>query len=218
MIRREITMKYLPLAAFLAAFVSASPAFAQDTPRFAPLKPEQLTPEQKTWADSITAPPRNGKFANPPYRAYIRSPELAARLTPLSDYLRWNTSLPPRLSELAILITARQWTAQYEWFAHYPLAIKGGLDAGIVAHIAAGRRPQGMKDDEAALYDLVTELYRDKNVTDAAYKAALAHFGERGIMDIIGIIGYYDLVSMTLITMQAEPPNNSVTPLPPLPK
>ena len=173
-----------------------------------------MTPDQKKWADTITAPPRNGKFANPPYRAYIRSPELATRLTPLSDYLRWNTSLPARLSELAILITARHWTAQYD----YPLAIKAGLDPGVAADIAAGKRPAGMKEDEAAVYDLAMQLYRDKNVSDGAYKAALSHFGERGIMDIIGIIGYYDLVSMTLIAMQAEPPNNSVTPLPPLPK
>ena len=87
-----------------------------------------MTPPQKAWADAIAVPPRNAKFGNPPYRAYIRNPDLAPRLSALSDYLRWNTSLPPRLSELAILITARQWTAQYEWFAHYPLALKGGLD------------------------------------------------------------------------------------------
>ena len=84
--------------------------------------------------------------------------------------------------------------------------------------IAAGKRPDSMKDDEAALYDLATALYRDKKVSDAVYKAALDKFGERGIMDIIGIIGYYDLVSMTLITMQAGPPNDSVKPLPVLAK
>ncbi len=182
------------------------------------MQSEQLTPEQKQWADSITAPPRNGRFGNPPYRAYIRSPQLAARLSPLSDYLRWGTSLPPRLSELAILITARQWTAQYEWYAHYPLAIKAGLDPSVAADIAAGKRPGAMKDDEAALYDLAMELYRDKQVSDETYKKALDKFSERGIMDIIGIIGYYDLVSMTLITMRAQPPNDSVTPLPQLSK
>jgi len=96
--------------------------------------------------------------------------------------------------------------------------MKGGLDAKIAADIAAGRRPQGMKDDEAALYDLATQLYHDKKVSDAAYQAALTHFGERGIMDIIGIIGYYDLVSMTLITMEAAPRDNGVPPLPELAK
>jgi 4-carboxymuconolactone decarboxylase len=211
-------MHYLLSAACVVAFLSvAQESGAQDAARFAPLQADQLTAEQKKWADTITAPPRNGKFTNPPYRAYIHSPELATRLTPLSDYLRWNTSLPARLSELAILITARQWTAQYEWYAHYPLAIKAGLDPAVAADIANGKRPNGMKDDEEALYDVAMQLYRDKKVSDAAYKAALTHFGERGIMDIIGIIGYYDLVSMTLITMQAEPPNASVTPLPLLP-
>jgi 4-carboxymuconolactone decarboxylase len=207
-------MNYLLTATCLVAFLSApQEGAAQDAVRFPALQADQLTPDQKKWADTITAPPRNGKFANPPYRAYIRSPELATRLTPLSDYLRWNTSLPARLSELAILITARHWTAQYEWYAHYPLAIKAGLDPGVAADISAGKRPAGMKEDEAAVYDLAMQLYRDKNVSDGAYKAALSHFGERGIMDIIGIIGYYDLVSMTLITMQAEAPNDSVPPL-----
>ena len=166
----------------------------------------------------ISAPPRNARFGAPPYRAYIRNPDLAPKLSNLSDYLRWNTSLPPRLSEMAILITARHWTAQYEWFAHYPLALKGGLDAKIADAIARGTRPDGMKDDEAALYDLGQALYRDRHVNDVVYKAALETFGEKGIMDIIGIMGYYDLVSMTLITMQAGAPNDSVKPLPVLEK
>ena len=212
-------MKNLLAAGALMALIAVPTAGrAEDTTRFAPLKAEEMTPPQKAWADAIAVPPRNAKFGNPPYRAYIRSPELASRLSALSDYLRWNSSLPPRLSELAILITAREWTAQYEWFAHYPLALKGGLDTQVADAIAAGKRPDGMKDDEAALYDLATALYRDRKVSDPVYKAALEKFGEHGIMDIIGIIGYYDLVSMTLITMQAAPPNDSVKPLPVLTK
>jgi 4-carboxymuconolactone decarboxylase len=191
---------------------------AEDITRFAPLKADELSPAQKAWADAIAVPPRNAKFGSPPYRAYIRDPELAPRLSALSDYLRWNTALPPRLSEFAILLTARQWTAQYEWFAHYPLALKAGLDEKILGDVAAGRRPENMRDDEAALYDLVTALYRDRKVADPVYQAALKKFGERGIMDVIGIIGYYDLVSMTLITMQASAPNDSVPPLPALAK
>lgn len=212
-------MKNLLAAGTLLAMLAVIPASrAEEITRFAPLKAEELTPPQKAWADDIAVPPRNAKFGNPPYRAYIRSPDLAPRLSALSDYLRWNTSLSPRLSELAILITAREWTAQYEWFAHYPLALKGGLDPKVADAIAAGKRPDTMKDDEAALYDLATALYRDRKVSDAVYKAAREKFGERGIMDIIGIIGYYDLVSMTLITMQAAPPNDSVKPLPELGK
>ena len=211
-------MKNLLAGVLAVAIVVPAASRAEDIARFAPLKAEELTPPQKAWADMIAAPPRNAKFGNPPYRAYIRSPDLAPRLSALSEYLRWNTSLSPRLSELAILITAREWTAQYEWFAHYPLALKGGLDPKVADAIAAGKRPDSMKDDEAALYDLATALYRDRKVADPVYQAALEKFGERGIMDIIGIIGYYDLVSMTLITMQAEAPNDSVKPLPALSK
>jgi 4-carboxymuconolactone decarboxylase len=208
------------LAACCLAGLIATPqtSRAEDITRFAPLKAEELNPAQKAWADMIAAPPRNAKFTGPPYRAYIRNPDLAPRLTAMSEYLRWNTSLPPRLSELAILINARHWTTQYEWFAHYPLAIKGGLDPKVANDIALGKRPDTMKDDEAALYDLVTALYRDKKVSDPVYKAALDKFGERGIMDIIGIVGYYDITSMTLITMQAGAPNDSVPPLPVLEK
>jgi 4-carboxymuconolactone decarboxylase len=206
-------LTFLTIAASLALAPSVR---ADEITRFLPMKAEQLNPEQKKWADMISAPPRNAKFVNPPYRAYIYNPDLANRLTAMSEYLRWNTSLPPRLSELAILITARQWTAQYEWYAHYPLALKGGLDPKIADAIAEGKRPDGMKEDETALYDLATELYRDKRVSDPVYKAALNQFGERGIMDIIGIIGYYDLVSMTLITMQAGMPDDKVKLLPAL--
>jgi 4-carboxymuconolactone decarboxylase len=212
-------MKKLFAAVCLAALIGLPQmGRAEDITRFAPLKADELSPSQKAWADMIAAPPRNAKFGAPPYRAYIRNPDLAPRLSALSEYLRWNTSLPPRLSELAILITARQWTAQYEWFAHYPLALKGGLDPKVAGDIAQGKRPDNMKDDEAALYDLAIALYRDKKVSDSVYKAALDKFGERGIMDIIGIIGYYDITSMTLITMQAGAPNDSVPPLPVLPK
>ncbi|WP_246660824.1 MULTISPECIES: carboxymuconolactone decarboxylase family protein [unclassified Tardiphaga] len=217
--KRESEMKRRRiLSALIGAIAVSSVAQADETARFGPLKADELNPAQKAWAEMIAAPPRNAKFTNPPYRAYIRNPELATRLSALSEYLRWNTSLPPRLSEFAIIITARQWTAQYEWFAHYPLAIKAGLDPKVAADVAAGNRPSGMRADEAAVYDLATELYRDKKVSDATFGAALKQFGERGVMDVIGIIGYYDLVSMTLITMQASAPNDSVAPLPVLSK
>ena len=189
------------------------PVCAEDGGRFPPLTAEELSPPQRAFADRLTAPPRNGKVTNPPYRAYVRSPELAEQLISLADYVRYKTSLPPRLSEMAILITARQWTAQYEWYAHYPQAMKGGLDPKVAEAIANGERPQGMKADETALYDLATSLYRDHKVTDAVYKAALAAFGERGIMDMIGIMGFYDITSMTLITMQAGVPDGRPLPL-----
>src|ERR1700692_5147280 len=112
-------MKTLLAAISLAAVMAMPQASrAEDIARFARLKAEELNPAQKAWADTIAAPPRNAKFPNPPYRAYIRNPDLAPRLTAMSEYLRWNTSLPPRLSVIAILITARHCTAQIEWLAH----------------------------------------------------------------------------------------------------
>ncbi|MGH6752633.1 MAG: carboxymuconolactone decarboxylase, partial [Bradyrhizobium sp.] len=122
-------MKVLIAAGMLVALIAIpSASRAEEITRFKPLKAEDLTAAQKAYADLIATPPRNAKFGNPPYRAYIRNPELAPKLSALSEYLRWNTKLPARLSEMAILITAREWTAQYEWFAHYPLALNGGLD------------------------------------------------------------------------------------------
>jgi 4-carboxymuconolactone decarboxylase len=184
--------------------------------RFSPLRLDQLTPEQQTMAKMLTTPPRNSAINSGPFNAYARSPALGILLLQVSDFVRFNSSLPPRLSEFAIMIAARQWSQLYEWRAHYPLAIKGGLDRQILVDLGAGNRPQGMKPDEAALYDYCTQMYRDKNVSDAASKAALAQFGERGVMDLIGIIGYYDLVSMALIAQKADGKPGDEPPLLPL--
>src|ERR1700732_4470771 len=175
---------------------------AQAEERFSELRLDQLTPEQQKMAIHLKTPPRNSAINSGPFNAYARSPGLGLLLLQVSDYVRFNSSLPPRLSEFAIMIGARQWSQPYEWRAHYPLAIKGGLDRQILVDLGAGKRPQAMKEDEAALYDFCTELYRDKDVSDASFKAALAKFGERGIMDIIGVIGYYDIASMALIVQR----------------
>jgi 4-carboxymuconolactone decarboxylase len=134
----------------------------------------------------------------------------------VSDYVRFNSSLPPRLSEFAIMIGAQHWSVPYEWRAHYTLAVKGGLAPQILTDLGAGKRPQNMKDDETALYDFVTEMYRDKNISDATFNAVLAKFGERGVMDLIGIIGYYDIASMALITQKAKAQPIAEAPLLPL--
>lgn len=212
-------MKQLFAIALVAlAFGLPQQASSLDRQRFPILSPDKLTPEQKKWADEIAAPPRNAKFTNPPYNEYIRSPGLAARATALAGYLRWNTSLSPRLSEFAILIAARQWTQQYEWHQHYPLAIKAGLDPKILADMIVGKRPSEMKEDETILYEFATQLYRDKNVSDDTFDAAVANLGERSVMDLIGILGYYDFVSMTLIAAKAEPPQDAVPRMQPFPK
>ena len=132
-------MKRLLTFITISASLALAPSVrADEITRFLPMKAEQLNPEQKKWADLISAPPRNAKFVNPPYRAYIYNPDLANRLTAMSEYLRWNTSLPPRLSELAILITARQWTAQFN-----PRAI---TEADFVELYAAAFEPRGKGD------------------------------------------------------------------------
>ena len=202
----------LILTLFIATIALPQLASAQSKQRFPELSLEQLTPEQKAWVDSVAAPPRNANFKLPPYRIYMRSPELAARITGMSDYLRWNTQFPARLTEFAILLTARHWTSHWIWRGHYKLAMKGGLDPKIGADIAAGRRPADMREDEAILYELATQIYRDKAVSDAAYQAAVAKFGERGIVELIGLMGYYDLVAMLLVAGNAMPPQDAEVP------
>ena len=202
-------MKNLLAAGALMALIAVPAASrAEDITRFAPLKAEQLTPPQKAWADEIAVPPRNAKFGNPPYRAYIRNPDLAPRLSALSDYLRWNTSLPPRLSELAILITAREWTAQYEWFAHAPMAAKGGVDPKTIEDLRRGRVPRSMPKDERAIYDFIQELYKTKRVGGRTYKRVQSLLGDTATVELVGILGYYVLISMTLNIFQMLPPES----------
>ena len=196
------------------ATLACCSAWAEE--RFSELRLDQLTAEQQQMATVLKTPPRNSALNSGPFNAYARSPGLGLLLLQVSDYVRFNSSLPPRLSEFAIMIAARQWSQPYEWRAHYPLAVKGGLDRQILVDLGAGKRPQAMKEDETALYDFCTELYRDKDVSDASFKAALAKFGERGIMDIIGVIGYYDIASMALIVQKATGKPGDEAPLLPL--
>jgi 4-carboxymuconolactone decarboxylase len=212
---RQLTqiMRTTASGALLAGLLSFG---AQAEDRFSELRLDQLTPEQQTMVTMLTTPPRNSQINTGPFNAYARSPALGILLLQVSDFVRFNSSLPPRLSEFAIMIAARQWSQLYEWRAHYPLAVKGGLERQVLVDLGAGNRPQGMKDDETALYDYCIEMYRDKNVSDASFKAALAQFGERGVMDLIGIIGYYDLVSMALITQKANGKPGDEPPLLPL--
>lgn len=172
--------------------------------RLQPIDSLSLDQQQEEILAAIKSGPRGG--IRGPFPAWIRSPELADRGQKLGEYCRFNTSFETRLAELAIIICARYWTSQYEWFAHAPLAVKGGLDQAIVDAIAAKQRPASMKDDEAAVYDYCTELHRDKQVSEATYQQALSLFGEKGVVDLIGISGYYTLVSMTLNTFQVELP------------
>jgi 4-carboxymuconolactone decarboxylase len=205
-------LKQLLLAVSTMSFAVPPGASAQTAQRFPEIPLEKLTPDQKKWADSVSAPPRGANFKQPPYRIYLRSPALAERITGLSDYLRWNTQFPARLTEFAILLSARNQNVRWAWRSHYKAAIRGGLDPRVGTELAAGKRPAGMQDDEAALYDLATEIFRDKKVSDATYAAALAKFGEQGIVELISLMGYYDLVGMLLIAGNAVPPDDPEVP------
>jgi 4-carboxymuconolactone decarboxylase len=200
-------MKHLMTTALLAAAV-ALPLAAAAQERYPELKLEQLTPAQKAYVENLQKPPRNNTTAlkNPPFKVYMRSPELATKLEAVSDYVRWGTGQPIRLTELAIMITARQWSSQWIWRGHYRSAVKDGLDPSVGADIAAGKRPTKMKEDETILYNYATEMYRDKAVSDATYAAAVKQFGEKGLIDLVATMGYYDTVAMTLITAKAVAP------------
>lgn len=151
-------------------------------------------------------------LAGGPFNAWMRSPELGDLLQRVGEYVRFRSSLPQRISEFAILITARHWTAQYEWYFHLPLAVEAGLKASVADALAAGRRPRGMAPDEAAVYAFCTELYRETRVRNAAFKRIVDLFGERGLIDLVGLCGYYTAVSMTLNV--AETPLPAGVPLP----
>lgn len=189
---------------------------SERAPRFAPLAPEAMTPAQRAAAQAIASGPRGGLRG--PFQAWLRSPELCQRLQVVGEYLRFSSSVPRRLNELAILITARAWDAQFEWFAHHRLALEAGLDPAIAAAIAEGRRPAAMADDEAVVYDFCTELRASRRVGDATLARALALLGEQGVIDLIGVCGYYDVVSMTLNVAEVPLPDGAPPPLKPLPR
>jgi 4-carboxymuconolactone decarboxylase len=164
--------------------------------RFQPLSYDTMTPEQKKLADSILAGPRTS--LDGPFNVLLRSPEMGELAQKLGAYARYHTSLPPRLNEFAILITARHWTAQFEWQAHSKIALTAGLSPAIIQALAAGKRPAPMQPDEEAVYNFCTDVLTTKHATDVTFRAAKEKFGERGVVDMLGVMGYYQFVSMIL--------------------
>jgi 4-carboxymuconolactone decarboxylase len=164
--------------------------------RFKPLTYDTMTAEQRQLTDHILNSER--KSMGGPFNALLRSPEMGDLVQQLGAYIRYRTSLPHRLNEMAIIMSARHWTAQYEWYAHKPLALQAGLNPAIADAIAEGRKPAGMQADEEAVYNFCTELLNTKQVSDATFQAAVKAFGERGVVDLIGATGYYQLVSALL--------------------
>jgi 4-carboxymuconolactone decarboxylase len=207
--------RHVIAAAAIAAALVGGAAWAA-AERFPEIPLDRMTPEQRQVADAITSGPR-GRMTGP-FNAWLRDPALADRLQKVGEHVRFKSVLPARLNEFAILITARAWTSQYEWYAHHPLALKAGLDPAVAAALADGQPPRGMKSDEAIVYAFCTELHRDKRVSDATYRSALDAFGETGVMDLVGVSGYYVTVSMTLNVAQVMPPPGAPLPLRALPR
>jgi 4-carboxymuconolactone decarboxylase len=146
----------------------------------------------------------------------LRSPEVMSRARAMGDYLRYKSALPPRLSEFVILLTARRWTQQYEWNAHRALALQGGLRAEIVEAIADGRRPEKMAADEDTVYTFCDELAKTQGVSDATYGRAVAALGEQGVIDTLGLTGYYTMLAMVLNTARTPLPSGATPGLKPL--
>ena len=169
---------------------------AEDGRRFKLLTEATMTPRQREAYDGIVSGPRKG--AAGPFNALLRSPDVADRVQRVGEYVRFQTTIPAPLNELAILITGRFWGAQYEFWAHSRLARTAGLPDAIIDAVAEGRRPSPMSDDEQVVYDFCTEMFRDKAVSDAAFKAVVDRFGEQGVIDLIAASGYYSIVSMVL--------------------
>ena len=184
--------------------------------RLPPMTDAQLTPAQRqAVADFKTA---RGVEISGPFYPLLRSPELMTRARAMGDYLRYKSALPPRLSEFVILMTAREWTQQYEWNAHYQIALKAGVSPEVANAIGEGRRPAAMSEEETILYDFCQELHHNKNVSDATYARAVAKFGEQAVVDTVGISGYYTLLAMILNTARTPAGPSTAPTLRPIPR
>ena len=200
--------------ALALVFAIAAPAGAQD--RMPPIPADKLTDAQRKAIEEFKTA-RSAEISGP-FVPLLRSPEVMTRARAMGDYLRFRSALPPRLSEFVILLTARRWTQQYEWNAHQPLALKGGVKADAVTAIAEGRRPEHMAADEEAVYTLVDEIDRNRSVSDATYARAIAAVGEQGVIDTLGLVGYYSMLAMVMNTARTPMPPGAAPGLAALPR
>jgi 4-carboxymuconolactone decarboxylase len=195
--RRHLCVLLTALVAALGVdAMAADPRMAANEPRFPQLTFEQLNEYQKPLGEQILKVSSVGLGG--PYNPLLRSPVLGQRMFDLLYYLRWNTSVPLRLNEFAILIIGKQWRSQVEWFAHAPLAIKSGLSPEVVSELKANKRPANMKPDEAIVYDFVTELSAKHQVSDETFKRAKQLLGEQQVVDLTAVAGTYVTVAMLL--------------------
>jgi 4-carboxymuconolactone decarboxylase len=180
--------------------------------RLGPLPDEQMSAAQRGAAQAIIDGPRGALYG--PFVPLLRSPELMENAQRMGEYLRYRSAIGTRLSELAILVTARQWNQKVEWAIHAPIAVQSGIRADMVKAIAARRKPLALLEDEAAVYEFCIELHQLKRVTDQTYARALALFGEHGVVDLMGINGYYTFLAMVMNTAQTAVPPSAAAPLP----
>jgi 4-carboxymuconolactone decarboxylase len=206
--KSAILMSSMMLAAaggWIAATVFAPPATGKE-PRFPQLTMDQLSEAQKPLGEQVMKISSVG--IGGPYNPLMRSPVLGQRLFDLFHYLRWETSVPTKLNEFAIIIIGRQWRSQVEWFAHAPLAAKAGLSNDIIAEVKEGKRPSKMAEDETVVYDFVTELTTRQKVSDETYARAKKIFSDQQIVDLTGVAGNYVMVAMMLaMAEQTVPPD-----------
>ena len=181
-------------------------------PRLPTIAEENMTAAQRKLRDAIATGPRGRLIMNGPFGCFLHAPEYGDAAQALGACVRFRTSLPPRLSEFAILTTAQTWRAQYEWFAHAPIAARAGVAPQTIRDLQAGRRPARAPADERALYDFIKELYRTRRVAEATYRRVHKLLGDAGMVELVGILGYYSLISMTLNVFRARIPDDAPLP------
>lgn len=178
---------------------------------------DRMDDAQRAAADELAAGPRKG--VKGPFIPLLRSPELLARLQKVGEHLRFGSALPRRVNELVTLVVARAWTQQFEWCTHVPLALAAGTSAEAIEALREGRRPVGLSREEELAHDLTAELLANRGVSDATYHAAVEAFGERGVVELVALVGYFATVSMILNVARTPPePGAGVEPLPALPR
>ena len=186
----------------------------QPAPRLPAIAMESLEPEQQAIVDAINNGPR-GRFMNVgPFAVFLHAPTYGMLAQQLGGHLRFNTSVPPRLSEFAILCTGRYWKAQFEWYAHAKIAAKVGVKEATIRDLYAGRPPKSAPRDEMVIYHFVKELYATRRVSNATYARAQKLLGDAGIVELVGILGYYVLISMTLNVFRMPLPVGEPVPFP----
>ena len=178
-------------------------------PRLALIDESRMTEAQRGLLEAIRSGPRGASITpRGPFAVWMHAPELGQFAQALGGYCRYKTSLAPRLSEFAILCTAQLWRAQYEWFAHAPIAEKAGVSPKTIESLRLGRPPKSTQKDERAIYEFVHQLYKTRRVSDRTYKKMHSLLGEKATVELVGILGYYALISMTLNVFRMSPPEN----------